>query len=44
MTDQNLFIQDYWIFGLCPLSGILKDIKKTVFQKLDLLPSSVSEM
>jgi hypothetical protein len=27
---------DYRVFGLCPLSGILKNM----FQKLDLLPSS----
>jgi hypothetical protein len=27
---------DYWVFGLCPLSGILKNM----FQKLDLFLSS----
>jgi hypothetical protein len=29
--------QDYWVFGLCPSPGILKN---TTFQKLDLFPSS----
>jgi hypothetical protein len=29
-------MQDYWIFGLSPLSGILKNI---TFQKVDLFPS-----
>jgi hypothetical protein len=33
-------IQDYWVFGLCPLSDILKTQKNTTFQKLDLFPSS----
>jgi hypothetical protein len=33
------FAQNYWVFGLCPLSGILKT-KKTMFWKLDLFPSS----
>jgi hypothetical protein len=28
--------QDYWVFGLCPSSGILK----SKFWKLDLFPSS----
>jgi hypothetical protein len=27
--------QDYWVFGLCPSSGILKN---TTFRKLDLFP------
>jgi hypothetical protein len=31
--------QDYWAFGFCPLSGILKTQKNTTFQKLDLFPS-----
>jgi hypothetical protein len=29
--------RDYWAFGLCPPSGILKN---TTFRKLDLFPSS----
>jgi hypothetical protein len=29
-------IRDYWVFGLCPLSGILKNTKSTTFRKLDL--------
>jgi hypothetical protein len=29
--------QDYWVFGLFPSSGILEN---TMFQKLDLFPSS----
>jgi hypothetical protein len=33
-------IQDYWDFGLCPSSGILKTPKNTTFRKLDLFPSS----
>jgi hypothetical protein len=33
--------QHYWALGICPSSGILK---KTVFQKLDLLPSSGERM
>jgi hypothetical protein len=28
--------QDYWVFGLCPSSGILKTQKNTTFRKLDL--------
>jgi hypothetical protein len=28
--------QDYWVFGLCPMSGIQKN---TIFRKLDLFPS-----
>jgi hypothetical protein len=32
-------IQDYWVFGLCPSSGILKTQKNTTFRKLDLFPS-----
>ena len=35
-----VYIQDYWIFGLCPSSDILKKAKKTTFRKLDVLPSS----
>jgi hypothetical protein len=27
--------QDYWAFGLCPFSGILKTQKNTLFWKLD---------
>jgi hypothetical protein len=30
--------RDYWVVGLCPLSGILKN---TTFRKLDLFPSSI---
>jgi hypothetical protein len=33
-------IDDYWVFGLCPLSGILRTQKKKTFQKLGLFPSS----
>jgi hypothetical protein len=33
-------IQDYWVFGLCPSSSILKTQKNTTFRKLDLFPSS----
>jgi hypothetical protein len=33
-------IEDYWVFGLCPSSGILKTQKNTTFRKLDLSPSS----
>jgi hypothetical protein len=33
-------IQDYWVFGLCPTSGIIKTQKNTTFRKLDLFPSS----
>jgi hypothetical protein len=34
------FLLDFWIFGLCPSSVILKNIKKnTTFWKLDLFPS-----
>jgi hypothetical protein len=29
--------QDYWVFGLCPWSDVLK---KTTFPKLDLFPPS----
>jgi hypothetical protein len=32
--------QDYWVFGLCPSSGILKKHKKTMFRKLEMFPSS----
>jgi hypothetical protein len=39
MAMINL-IQDYWVFGLCPSSGILKKQKNTTFRKLDLFPSS----
>jgi hypothetical protein len=34
-------ILDYWVFGLCPSFGILKN---TTFQKLDLFPSSAEEV
>jgi hypothetical protein len=37
----KIFTRVYWVFGLCPSSGILK-IK--IFQKLDLFPSSGEEM
>jgi hypothetical protein len=33
-TDR---LQDYWVFGLFPSSGILEN---TTFRKLDLFPSS----
>jgi hypothetical protein len=29
--------QDYWVFGLCPSSGVLKN---TTFRKLDVFPTS----
>jgi hypothetical protein len=32
--------QDYWVFGLCPSSGILKTKKITMFRKLNLFASS----
>jgi hypothetical protein len=32
--------QNYWRFGHCPSSGILKTLKNTAFRKLDLFPSS----
>jgi hypothetical protein len=31
--------QNYWIFGLIPLCGVLGS-RKTTFRKLDLFPSS----
>jgi hypothetical protein len=31
---------DYWAFGLCPLSDILKHTKEPAIWKLDLFPSS----
>jgi hypothetical protein len=31
--------QNYWVFGLCPLSAILETIKHIV-SELDLFPSS----
>jgi hypothetical protein len=31
--------QNYWVFGLCPSSGIL-NLENTAFRKLDLFPSS----
>jgi hypothetical protein len=31
-------------FGLCPLYGILRALKNTAFQKLDLLPSSLQRI
>jgi hypothetical protein len=37
---QLIVIQDYWVFGLCPSSGILKTQKNTTFRRLDLFPSS----
>jgi hypothetical protein len=33
----NVYSRDYWISGLYPWSGILKD---TTFRKVHLLPSS----
>jgi hypothetical protein len=32
--------RNYWVFGLCPSSGILKKLDNTAFWKLDLFPSS----
>jgi hypothetical protein len=32
--------RDYWNFGLYPSSGILKNIKNTMFQKRDLFTTS----
>jgi hypothetical protein len=32
--------QDYWVFGLCPSSGILKTQKKATFWKFYMFPSS----
>jgi hypothetical protein len=34
--------QNYWGFGLCPTSAILK-LENTTFRKLDLFPSSGEE-
>jgi hypothetical protein len=34
--------QNYWVSGLCPLSGIVT-LKNVMFQKLDLFPSSGEE-
>jgi hypothetical protein len=34
---KNSDLQNYWVFGLFPLSGILEN---TTFWKLDLFPSS----
>jgi hypothetical protein len=31
-------IQNYWVFGLCPSSGILEIRKKQRFGKPDLIP------
>jgi hypothetical protein len=33
-------IQDYWVFGRCPSSGIHKNRINTTFQKQDLFQSS----
>jgi hypothetical protein len=35
-SDDDYNIRDYWVFGLWPLSGTLKN---TTFQKSDLFPS-----
>jgi hypothetical protein len=32
--------QNYWVFGFCPSSGILKKLENTVFRKLELFLSS----
>jgi hypothetical protein len=37
---QNLCIRKYWVLGLRPSSGILKELENTKFRKLDLFPSS----
>jgi hypothetical protein len=34
---KNIVLRDYWIFLVCPSSGI---VKNTAFRKLDLFPSS----
>jgi hypothetical protein len=34
-------IQNYWVIGLCPLSGILKKLDNTTFRKLICLRSQV---
>jgi hypothetical protein len=34
---------NYWIFGLCPSSRILKKLQITTFRKLDLFPFSGEE-
>jgi hypothetical protein len=31
---------NYWVSGLCPLSGFLKKLEDTTFRKPDLFPSS----
>jgi hypothetical protein len=36
-NEQGLKSQNYWVFGLFPLSGILEN---TTFWKLKLFPSS----
>jgi hypothetical protein len=36
----QLSLKDYWVFGLCPSSGILKKQKNPTFRKLDVFPSS----
>jgi hypothetical protein len=38
-TKPNNTIHDYWVFGHCPWSGILKTQKNKTFQKLGLFPS-----
>jgi hypothetical protein len=38
MTVYNT--QNYWVLGLRPSSGILKDIENTTFGKLNLFPFS----
>jgi hypothetical protein len=32
MLNININIQNYWVFGLCPSSGILKTIEHKVLE------------
>jgi hypothetical protein len=32
--------QDYWVLGLCPSCGILKNTRNTTFRKTDAFPST----
>jgi hypothetical protein len=42
IEDQNAShnIQNYWVFGLFPSSGIPENKKHDISEKLDLFPSS----
>jgi hypothetical protein len=35
--------QNYWVFGLCPLSGILKTRKNNISETLSVLSSDEGE-